>query len=453
MNRIPIWVIFFSFFLLLHTTTSVEDEVKSSLISFLTKLSNNSPKSVLLSNWTSSSDPCIDHWPGVTCDSQDTVIGKLYLNSSNLAGELDISLLCGVAPLAASLSVLHLEYNNINGGISTEVSSCKQLTRLHVSGNQLSGTLPASLAMLNNMKILDVSDNKFIGAMPDLSRISGLTVFLAENNEFGGEIPRFGFSNLNLFNVSYNNLTGRILDVHGHFTASSFLGNPYLCGDPLPNKCPPPQSENLVEKSKDSSKSQIVLFVGYFVLGLVFILLIIVMLCKRRNKRKEKDNTLPMQVVAVDNDDESMYKSSISASMDYKGSGLSRSDISADQSALVSSSVLMVLTSPEVNGLKFEDLLKAPAEMLGRGTNSSLYKVILENGQNLVVKRIKDWTISSHKFKQRMQRLDHVKHPNVLPALAFYSSKEEKLLVYEYQQNGNLFKFLHGNNYFSKHSS
>jgi hypothetical protein len=31
-----------------------------------------------------------------------------------------------------------------------------------------------------------------------------------------------------------------------------------------------------------------------------------------------------------------------------------------------------------------------------------------------------------------------------LPPVAFYCSKQEKLLVYEYQQNGSLFKLLHG---------
>ncbi|KAL6135746.1 hypothetical protein ACLB2K_067972 [Fragaria x ananassa] len=44
-----------------------------------------------------------------------------------------------------------------------------------------------------------------------------------------------------------------------------------------------------------------------------------------------------------------------------------------------------------------------------------------------------------------MQRLDQAKHPNVLSALAFYSSRQEKLLVYEYQYNGSLFRLIHGN--------
>ncbi|KAM6549890.1 hypothetical protein CsatB_021566 [Cannabis sativa] len=443
-NRIPIWVviIFFSLFLLLHTTTSVEDEVKKSLLNFLSKLSNNGTTQLgSLSSWNTTSDPCNDHWSGVVCGTKNSVIKKLYLNSSKLEGELDIGILCGVAPIAASLGVVHLEYNNIHGVISTQISSCKQLTHFHVTRNKLSGSLPASLVMLNNLIQFDISNNRFSGSLPDFSSISGLQVFLAENNQLGGEIPRFDFSNLKLFNVSNNNFTGSIPDVHGHFTANSFIGNPYLCGDPLPNECPPSQSNTLSEKSKDSYKSSVTMFVGYIVLGLIGIALIIFMLCKRNKRKKDKvNNALPKKVVAVDNDgDDSMYKSSFG--------GLSKSETSADdQSGFVSSSVLVVLTSPEVNGLKFEDLLRAPAEMIGRGKSGSLYKVLLGNNQIVAVKRIKDWDISSHEFKQRMQRLDKVKHPNVLPTLAFYSSKQEKLLVYEFQQNGNLFKFLHGTN-------
>ncbi|KAF2282909.1 hypothetical protein GH714_043329 [Hevea brasiliensis] len=43
-----------------------------------------------------------------------------------------------------------------------------------------------------------------------------------------------------------------------------------------------------------------------------------------------------------------------------------------------------------------------------------------------------------------MERIDRVKHPKVLPPVAFYCPKQEKLLVYEYQPNGSLFKLLHG---------
>ncbi|KAH7532545.1 hypothetical protein FEM48_Zijuj04G0031500 [Ziziphus jujuba var. spinosa] len=448
MNKITIWMILISIFVILQTTSSVEDEVKTSLINFIAKLSNNNSQSGLFSGWNSSSDPCQGLWQGVICDTQYNSVRKLFLNSSNLNGELDVGLLCNVKPLADSLSALHLETNMITGGISTEIASCKQLTHLHMSKNQLSGSLPDSLAMLNNLKQLDISNNKFTGDLPaDLSRISGLTVFLAQNNQLTGQIPKFDFSNFELFDVSYNKFSGPMPDVKGHIPERSFLGNPELCGDPLPKECPQSsqdknnvKDENNDDKSKSSSNNQILMFVGYLVLGLVFLFLIMCWVYKRMKRNEKVDGVNKIASV-----DDTIDKQPEAASMEYK-SGFSRSEISVasvDESNLVSTS-LIVLPGPVVNELKFEDLLKAPAELLGRGKYGSLYRVIYENGMNLVVKRIKGWAISSDDFKVRMERLDQAKHPNVMQAVAFYCSKQEKLLVYEYQHNGSLLRLLHG---------
>lgn len=421
----------------------MEEEVRISLINFIAKLTKNDSQNGLFLAWNSSFDPCQGLWQGVICDTQNKSVRKLFLNSLNLTGELDVGLLCNAKPLADSLSFLHLEKNKITGGISTEIAKCRQITRLHMSGNQLSGSLPSSLAMLNNLKQLDISNNKFTGTLPaELSWISGLTVFLAQNNQITGEIPKFDFSNFELFDVSDNMFTGRIPDVGGHIHGRSFLDNPELCGDPLPNKCPSLMDKTVEKsKSKGSSTSQILMYTGYMVLGLACLFLILFWVYKRKKSHEEVGGA--NKVAAVEHDD-SIFKTKAS-SMEHK-SGFSGSEISAasvDDSTLVSSS-LIVLTDPVVNELKFEDLLSAPAELLGRGKYGSLYKVIYENGMNLVVKRIKDWPISSDDFKRRMERLEGVKHPNVVKALAFYCSKQEKLLVYEYQYNGSLLRLLHG---------
>ena len=55
------------------------------------------------------------------------------------------------------------------------------------------------------------------------------------------------------------------------------------------------------------------------------------------------------------------------------------------------SSSLIILTNPEVNGLRFEDLLRVLEELLGRGKNGIVYKVVREQqGMVLAVKRVKD---------------------------------------------------------------
>lgn len=139
---------------------------------------------------------------------------------------------------------------------------------------------------------------------------------------------------------------------------------------------------------------------------------------------------------------ESVAQGFRSATRNSKSEFLESGMVSLSQSQ--SQSQLVVLSRPEVNELKLEELLRAPAELIGKGEKASLYKVMLTNGITVVVKRIKDWSISSLHFNQRMQLLSQAKHPHVLSPLAFYASKQEKLLVYQYQHNGSLFKLLHG---------
>ncbi|XVF60352.1 hypothetical protein PTKIN_Ptkin08bG0038100 [Pterospermum kingtungense] len=434
MKQISIWVISVSFFLIIHLTNSVDDEARASLIQFLADLSNNNGQPDPSFGWDSSSGPCNDKWKGVICDDKtNSFVKKLLLDNSSLSGFLNATALCNVQSLAASLTVLKLTLNNIGGVIKSDIANCKNLTILLLGQNQFSGNLPDSLAMLGNLKQLDISNNRFSGDLPGLSRISGLKLLYAQSNQLTGKIPEFDFSNLDQFNVSYNFFQGPIPDAIGKFPPSCYLGNPELCGEMLQKKCPP-------SKKKGVSKNQILMFSGYIALGLVIVALL---LCRLKRKKREKvEAPSPNKVASVDAvpDD----KPSFTSTEYMTDASISGFSVHSTESTFLSSS-LVVLTSPTMSELKFEDLLRAPAELLGRGKHSTLYRVIFEKGMVLAVKRIKDWTISTYDFKQRMQRLDQAKHHNVLPALAFYCSKHEKLLVYEFQPNGSLFALLHGN--------
>ncbi|KAK1567549.1 hypothetical protein Q3G72_013405 [Acer saccharum] len=97
---------------------------------------------------------------------------------------------------------------------------------------------------------------------------------------------------------------------------------------------------------------------------------------------------------------------------------------------------------------ELNDLFKAPAEGLGKGIFGNTYKAKLEGYmgvKSVVVKRLRDLKpLSNEEFTKQVNMIhEHHNHPNLLPLLAYYYSKDEKLLVYKYAENGNLFNRIH----------
>lgn len=92
------------------------------------------------------------------------------------------------------------------------------------------------------------------------------------------------------------------------------------------------------------------------------------------------------------------------------------------------------------------ELLRASAEALGHGIMGNSYKAMLNNGPNIVVKRLRDLKpFTKEEFAKMVKMISDLRHPNLLPLLAYYHSRDEKLMLYKYAQNGNLFSKLHGN--------
>ncbi|KAK1383784.1 putative inactive receptor kinase [Heracleum sosnowskyi] len=447
MNRNHFLVILVSF-VFLSSSSKSEEVVQTALLNFFLKLGSSDEIS------TSNSNPCM--WKGVICDAKTLKVERLLLDGMNLSGTFDPSILCNVHSLAESLTVISLNENHLQGENLDHISNCTFIKMLSLRGNRFSGSLPDSFSRLKNLKVFEISNNLFSGSLPDLARITGLMEFLVQDNRLSGPLPTFNFTTLVKFNVSMNAFSGYIPDGGSHFPASSYNYNPDLCGNPLPNKCPSAQVVSKLEqlasqepKDKKKKKSglstdQILMFVGYLLVGLIVIIFIVYKFC-RKGKEKEVYEGIEFDQKKVAAIDDSNIKLKIVSDECESVSIKSNILVTSAESAGKGSPYTTVSTSPEVNGLNFEELLKAPAELLGRGKHGSVYKVMCESiGMHLTVKRIKNSSVSSDEFKQRMKRLDQLRHPNVLPPVAFYTAKEEKLVVYEYQSNGSLFKLIHG---------
>ncbi|KAL8137234.1 hypothetical protein V2J09_003235 [Rumex salicifolius] len=158
----------------------------------------------------------------------------LSLRSNSLSGYLP-SNLC---------QLQRLQVSDLSGILANESSgNLPQLNVFDLSDNHLMGEIPSGVTSLKYLRSLDLSRNNLNGSIPDkIDQLRFPEVLRLSSNRLRGEIPQSlaGLTFLNTLNLSSNNLTGRIPKSTQlqSFDPSSYGGNPGLCGEPLPTKCP-----------------------------------------------------------------------------------------------------------------------------------------------------------------------------------------------------------------------
>ncbi|KAE8654986.1 RLK902 protein [Hibiscus syriacus] len=348
-----------------------------------------------LLHWNISSNPC--NWTGVTCSSNRVV--ELRLPGMGLLGQLPV----GMGNLT-QLQTLSLRFNAISGSIPHDFAKLTALRNLYLQGNRFSGEIPAVLFTLKNLIRLNLANNNFSGPIPD--GVSNLTRL------FNGSIPR-----------ALSDKPQR-----------AFLGNS-LCGSPLVS-CNGTESSG--NKLSDGAIAGIVISC---LLGVLLILILLICLCRRKSGEKmdetrERDAAPAQQPVAEIPGDNAAGESG------SRSSGLSGVVKKESKSSGVKNLVFFEKASRVFD---LEDLLRASAEVLGKGTFGTTYKATLEMGVVVAVKRLKDVTVSEKEFKEKMDVVGAMEHQNLVPLRAYYFSADEKLLVYDYMPMGSLSSPLHGN--------
>ncbi|PIN12882.1 Serine/threonine protein kinase [Handroanthus impetiginosus] len=91
-----------------------------------------------------------------------------------------------------------------------------------------------------------------------------------------------------------------------------------------------------------------------------------------------------------------------------------------------------------------EDILWTAADVLGKGTFGYCYKATLGNGNPILLKRLSNVNVKYKDFQQHMEVIGRRRHDNVAELRAYYFSSDDKLLVYDYCNQDNLFTLLHG---------
>lgn len=263
-------------------------------------------------------------------------------------------------------------------------------------------------------------------------------------------------------NLTNNELYGQIPDgLLKKFTERSFTGNEGLCGsNPLP-ACSfagtPPAAASaqtvpsnpsslpstpIVDQDKKQTKKGlspgaiVAIVVANCVALLVIISFIVAYYCGRYSRDGRSSNS---KSGSENGKRRSSYGSEKKVyASNGGGGGDSDGTTATDRSKLV--------FYDRKKQFELEDLLRASAEMLGKGSLGTVYKAVLDDGCIVAVKRLKDANPCARKeFEQYMDIIGKLKHPNIVKLRAYYYAKEEKLLVYDYLPNCSLHTLLHGN--------
>ncbi|XP_028112013.1 probably inactive leucine-rich repeat receptor-like protein kinase At5g48380 isoform X1 [Camellia sinensis] len=318
---------------------------------------------------------------------------------------------------------IRLPDRGLKGQFPRGISNCTSLQTIDLSGNKLVGIIPYDIwRFLPYVVSLDLSANSFSGEIPpSIASLRYLNILKLDDNRLTGQIPHeLGLlPRINSFSVANNLLSGPVPDFGSTSvtTAESYANNKGLCGGPL-KRCKAPDAYDHAFFLNGFAVGCSVSTVVVFALTL-FYLPIDPLLKKIMSSKKKKRNQPVVQL-------RQWRPTAMNRVEDTKISKLEKL----------------------VTRISFTELVNTTDNfrednIIGLGKTGIIYKAVFPNGSILAIKRFFNSQRSKRLFMSEVMTLGRLRHTNLVPLIGFCYETMEKLLVYKYMPNGNLYDWLH----------
>nr|GME01960.1 probable inactive receptor kinase RLK902 [Ipomoea batatas] len=382
------------------------------------------------------SEPNACSWPGVQCSSDRKFVAELHLPGMGLSGKIPP----GSIGNLTGLQTLSLRYNALSGPLPPDLfSSLRDLRNVYLQHNFFSGPIPGAVFSLPNLIRLNLAHNNFSGSLPaSINNLTRLATLYLQENQFSGSIPELHLPGLIQFNVSDNQFSGPIPAELSGRDKSEFQGNS-LCGPPL-DLCGGGGGQS--KSKKKLSGGAIAGIVIGCVVGFLLILLLLFFLCRKRGENEPRSAAAANKQTEIEIPPE---KPAGTLGGGLAALGAREKEKGKADAIAGGNGKHLVFFTKTPRSFDLDDLLKASAEVLGKGTFGTAYKAVLEMGLTMVVKRLRDVSVPENEFKEKIEEVGKMNNENLVPLRAYYYSRDEKLLVYDYIAMGSLSALLHGN--------
>ncbi|GLJ14699.1 hypothetical protein SUGI_0238300 [Cryptomeria japonica] len=383
---------------------------------------------------------------------------KIYDSRFNLSG-------------FSTLRELDLSHNQISGNkVLAELFSLQNINTISLAGNSIDSIPePSGSKYLYSLQYLDLSNNNLRGDISSLAQMPSLRYLDLSDNSLTGFFPNDfpWLETLQYLNMSGNDFRGNLSAEHVQkFGRQAFIDSG-ICSESLQIPCnkraPAPAPSHASRQgvlipssiyrkpSKPSSSSHKLkkpAIAGIVAAAAAVIMITMVIFSVFYLRRKKSSPTLSK--------DWSVSRSSFPYKMEIPiiepeqgpfsfetDSGTWVADIKDSTSAPV-----ILFEKPLLN-LTFTDLLALTGHFskdsqMAEGQSGPVYRAILPGDLHVAIKvleQAKD--IDVEEATSKLHALGRLKHSNVLPLVGYCIAGKEKLLIYEFMQNGDLHQWLH----------